>query len=249
MTRISEDMLRRRAEHNEGMVSTLEEVALHQQNIEKIEHLGKLCPHLKILYFQNNLIGKLENLHKLKELEYLNMAVNNVAKIQNLQRCESLVKLDLTINFVPKSGLLSIASLQHNVHLEELYLLGNPCTDWEGYREYVIAKLPNLKKLDGTAIKHSERIAALQVIDDLDAKLCAELRAEGIDPKEAARVEDDGEYDIDEEIAETGTMGEDGEMRRPWSAATRIIEHRETVRDCGRGWVYALANRRIGTSN
>lgn len=55
-----------RAEHNEGMVSTLEEVALHQQNIEKIELLGQLCPKLKILYLQNNLIGKIQNLHKLK---------------------------------------------------------------------------------------------------------------------------------------------------------------------------------------
>ncbi len=48
------------------MVSTLEEVALHQQNIEKIEVLGQLCPKLKILYLQNNLIGKIQNLHKLK---------------------------------------------------------------------------------------------------------------------------------------------------------------------------------------
>ncbi len=48
------------------MVSTLEEVALHQQNIEKIEFLGQLCPKLKILYLQNNLIGKIQNLHKLK---------------------------------------------------------------------------------------------------------------------------------------------------------------------------------------
>jgi hypothetical protein len=65
-TRITEWLIRRRAEHNEGMVSTLEELALHQQNIGKIELLGQLCPKLKILYLQNNLIGKLENLHKLK---------------------------------------------------------------------------------------------------------------------------------------------------------------------------------------
>lgn len=55
-----------RAEHNEGLVSTLEEVALHQQNIEKIEVLGQLCPNLKILYLQSNLISKIQNLHKLK---------------------------------------------------------------------------------------------------------------------------------------------------------------------------------------
>lgn len=48
------------------MLSTLEEVALHQQNIEAIELLGQLCPKLRILYLQNNLIGKIQNLHKLK---------------------------------------------------------------------------------------------------------------------------------------------------------------------------------------
>jgi hypothetical protein len=49
-----------RAEHNEYMLSTPEEVALHQQNIERIELLGHLCPKLKILYLQNNLIGKIK---------------------------------------------------------------------------------------------------------------------------------------------------------------------------------------------
>lgn len=178
-------MVRSRAEHNEGMLSNLEEVALHQQNIEKIEFLGHICPHLKILYLQNNLIGKIQNLHKLKvrplrgttwtekdssseptlhrdalhpqELEYLNLAVNNITKIQNLQRCESLQRLDLTVNFVDKAGLLTIDSLSHNVHLKELFLLGNPCTDWSGYRQYIIAKLPRLKKLVGLedACKHA----------------------------------------------------------------------------------------------
>jgi protein TilB len=101
-----------RAEHNEGLITTLEEVALHQQNIEKIELLGHLCRHLKILYLQNNLIGKIENLHRLKDLEYLNLAVNNITKVQNLQRCESLKKLDLTVNFIDKAGLLSLHSLK-----------------------------------------------------------------------------------------------------------------------------------------
>ena len=47
-------------------MSTLEEVALHQNSIEKIELLGQVCPHLKILYLQNNLISKIQNLNKLK---------------------------------------------------------------------------------------------------------------------------------------------------------------------------------------
>ena len=48
-----------------------------------------------------------------------------------------------------QAGLLSVASLVHNEHLEEVYLVGNPCADWHGYRQYVIAKLPQLKKLVG----------------------------------------------------------------------------------------------------
>lgn len=63
-------MCLQRAEHNEYMLSNLEEVALHQQNIEAIELIGQLCPKLRILYLQNNLIGKIQNLHKLKVSEH-----------------------------------------------------------------------------------------------------------------------------------------------------------------------------------
>lgn len=83
----------------------------------------------------------------LQDLEYLNLAINNITKVQNLQRCESLQRLDLTINFIPKAGLLSLCSLAANYNLRELFLVGNPCTDWPGYRQYVLAKLPQLTKL------------------------------------------------------------------------------------------------------
>eukprot|EP00873_Tetraselmis_striata_P023990 jgi/Tetstr1/444254/TSEL_032147.t1 len=226
MAPITERMIRSRAEHNEGMLTNLEEVALHQQDIEKIELLGILCRHLKIIYIQNNLIGKLQNLNKLKELEYLNAAVNNIVKIENLQRCESLKRLDLTVNFIPKAGLLSVHSLQANYALTELFLVGNPCSDWPGYRPFVIATLPQLKKLDGSEITPTERILANQEFGELQAKLRAELISEGVDPDEAAAVEDD--YDLDEDIEEVGTLNENGEMVRPWCRETRILEHRES---------------------
>ena len=145
------------------MISNLEELALHQQHIERIELLNKACRHLRILLLQSNLIHKIQNLHRMKELQYLNLALNNVSKIQNLQRCESLSKLDLTMNFVPKEGLLTVKTLQQNEHLQDLYLMGNPCADWPGYRAYIVAALPKLKKLDGKDIKPSERISAQQV--------------------------------------------------------------------------------------
>ena len=57
---------------------------------------------------------------------------------------------------------MSVESLCHNVHLKELYLTGNPCTEYQGYRDFVVATLPQLATLDGKEITKSERIAATQ---------------------------------------------------------------------------------------
>lgn len=64
--RITEQLLVRRAEHNNGSLTTLQEIALHQQGIERIELVNQLCRHLRILYLQNNLICRIEKLHRLK---------------------------------------------------------------------------------------------------------------------------------------------------------------------------------------
>ncbi|KAI4493926.1 hypothetical protein M0804_002102 [Polistes exclamans] len=161
MVRITMELLRKRSEHNEGEISTLEEISLHQENIDKIELINKVCRNLKILLLQYNIISKIENLNMLKRLEYLNLALNNIEIIENLQGLESLKKLDLTVNFI--GDLRSIKNLRYNENLEQLMLTGNPCTDYEGYREYVISTLPQLKELDMVEILRSERIKALQV--------------------------------------------------------------------------------------
>uniref|UniRef100_A0A3B3U958 Leucine-rich repeat-containing protein 6 n=1 Tax=Poecilia latipinna TaxID=48699 RepID=A0A3B3U958_9TELE len=165
MVKTCEELIRRRAEHNDCEILSLEEVSLHQQDIERIEHVDRWCRELRILYLQNNLIPRIENVGRLKKLEYLNLALNNIQVIENLEGCESLRKLDLTVNFV---GLLSsVESLQHNAHLRELFLVGNPCTEFQGYRQYVVAALPQLKWLDGTEISRSERIRASQGLEQV----------------------------------------------------------------------------------
>lgn len=135
-------------------------MSLHQEDIEKIEHLQNWCKKLEILYLQANVIGKIENLNKLKDLKYLNLAINNIEIIENLERCDSLEKLDLTLNFIGK--LESVKSLKNNINLKELLLTGNPCCEFQGYREYVIAVLPQLQTLDVQEITRSERIKAQQ---------------------------------------------------------------------------------------
>ncbi|KAJ3113698.1 Protein tilB [Phlyctochytrium bullatum] len=166
--KIDEQLIRRRAEHNDGELSTLKEVTLHQFDIEKIENLETYCRGLEILYLQNNLIGRIENLGKLKALRYLNLALNNIKLIENLEGCESLEKLDLTVNFIENP--LCIDNLANNIMLRELFLVGNPVTKVEGYREYAICTLPFLKALDGKEVEKSERLWAQQSFAKLKEK-------------------------------------------------------------------------------
>jgi len=127
-----------------------------------------------------------EHLHRLKQLEYLNLALNNITEVRrrsrpasqrvahrclcpqvtNLAGCEALSKLDLSANFIASpAGLLSIASLAANTALRELFLTGNPCCADQRYRPFVVASLPQLARLDGVDITPSERIAAQKVRD------------------------------------------------------------------------------------
>lgn len=155
MNRMTLKLIRKRAEHNEGIISTLEELTLHQEELVAIEPcLGTTCRKLKILYLQNNIISKIQHLHHLKDLEYLNMALNNVSKIEGLDKCEFLNKLDLTVNFVDVDELeASMDHLSEREHLKDLYMMGNPCeANWPGFKNYVIARLPQLQFLDGEAI-------------------------------------------------------------------------------------------------
>ncbi|XP_054241265.1 dynein axonemal assembly factor 11-like [Indicator indicator] len=172
---VTEDLIRRRAEHNNCEIFSLEEISLHQQEIEKLEHLDKWCRDLKILYLQNNLIPKIENVGKLKKLEYLNIALNNLERIENLEGCEELRKLDLTANFIGE--LSSIEALKYNIHLKELFLVGNPCTQFEGYRQFVVATLQQLKCLDSKEIERSERIQALQSYPEVQQKIREQEKA------------------------------------------------------------------------
>jgi len=42
----------------------------------------------------------MEGLSKLKDMQYLNMGLNNIQVIEGLDGCESLIKLDMTCNFI-----------------------------------------------------------------------------------------------------------------------------------------------------
>ncbi len=85
----------------------------------------------------------MENLARLKELEYLNLALNNISVIENIEGCEALDKLDMTLNFIDLEDLEeSMTNLGALPTVRTLYMAGNPCTSWEKMREYIIAIIP-----------------------------------------------------------------------------------------------------------
>ena len=252
MVLLNESLIRKRSEHNDGLLADLEEVALHQHEIERIECIGHLCKHLKVLLLQNNLVGRIENLHKLKELEYLNLALNNIQKIENLSSCESLKKLDLTMNFIDFDELdSSLANLEGNYNLEDLYLVGNPvASNWEPekYRLYVIDSIRSLKQLDGQLISTGERLEAKVAHDKLKAevqekaRMIAESKRLGTYESKApgaftpaSRLEmyrELGEQKAEKERKERGRMGVT--EKKPRSVPS-VLNARGEIRQCNEG--------------
>lgn len=249
MPRLTEALIRKRAEHNDGVLSDLEEVALHQQELERIESLEACCRHIKILLLQNNIIPKMEGLTKLKELEYLNLALNNISKVEGIEGCESLKKLDLTVNFVGVESLEeSIYNLKANIKLEDLYLTGNPCEDWPGFRAYVTAHLPQIKQLDGKLILPHERIQARQQLPKLQSGLeCAVQASLAKKAADAGKPVNEGAYTIESrnemyiELAAQKEEKDANERRRmgtepkPPRVVPGVYNARGEIRQCNEG--------------
>lgn len=221
MCKITQDLIRRKAEHHDGLLNDLNEISLHQLHIEKIEVLDRICPRLQILYLQNNLISKIENLKRMKDLKYINLALNNLTRIEGLQRCEKLDKLDMTVNFVDMDTFeRSIDNLKENKFLDELYLTGNPCTEFEGYRSYVIACLPTLRRLDGQDVTRSERIIAKQ--EYAEWKVIVRELGEAMQRKRGTEWQDEDSED---------EFNDKGEKLEKYTPQSRYEMYREMAQD------------------
>ena len=105
-------------------------------------------------------------------MEYLNLCVNSIRKIEGLKRCESLQKLDLTLNFIDVEDLQeSCEELEWCPDLRELHLTGNPCDKWEHYKDYVVGKVPQLKRLDGNLLERGYKLECKNKVAALEKEL------------------------------------------------------------------------------
>jgi len=239
MSRITEELIRRKAEHHDGILADLEEVSLHQLELEGgLEVLNALCRKLRILYLQNNVLPRISNLHHLKDLRYLNLALNNIRRIEGLSSCEFIHKLDLTVNFIDVDQLEASAEhLSGLLHMRELFLMGNPCMEWPGARPFLVAAVPQLAQIDGKEITRAERIAAAQAYKALRGELrgLAEAKARekghtlggGSAGAAGAGAASSDEEDEDEESAGAWTPEARVKLARELAASKASKESRE----------------------
>lgn len=154
--------------------------------------------------------------------------------------CEFLEKLDFTVNFI--GDLLSVESLHGNDHLQELYLTGNPCTEYRGYREFTVATLPSLRRLDGITITRSERIVASQQLETLRAQILKQQMVYAARRNEEKRMFEerermandstknpgfDGRWYTDPQAHVNGRKGEEEGTEEAYTPEYRMKNHRE----------------------
>lgn len=119
---------------NLGALEQLEILSIGRNNIKKFEHLDAIGDHLEQLWASYNSISSLSGLEKCSKLKVLYVGNNKINDLKEVQRLQNLPAL------------------------EEIVLYGNPIhqkiiEDGDlAWPTAIIKALPNLKKLDGTAI-------------------------------------------------------------------------------------------------
>jgi protein TilB len=78
----------------------------------------------------------------------------------------------MTVNFIDVTDLYdSVQCLAALPNLKEIYITGNPCENWVGCKDYIIAQALTLEAYNGEIITPSQRIKAQQILPSLKASL------------------------------------------------------------------------------
>jgi len=131
----------------------LRKLALQENQISKIENIGK-CTNLQQLWLFSNKITQIENLDTNIMLKDLNLADNQIKKITNISRLVNLASLDLSGN--PIINLPFIDEISELPSLEALFFAS------PHFEQCPIALLPNYRTYILTTINSS----AFMILDD-----------------------------------------------------------------------------------
>ena len=98
-------------------------------------------------------------------------SVNSISTLADIQHCQNLQELYIRKNCIP--DISEICYLRDLPRLKNLWLEENPCAegDSELYRQTVIRNIPQLQKLDNTAVTSEEMAEAMRRGLDLEHPL------------------------------------------------------------------------------
>lgn len=120
----------------------LTHIHLDRENIDEIDNLAEYLGDITHLYLQHNLITKIENLEFFQNLKFLVLSNNQIEIVENLQTLKSLKLLDLSYNQIK---VLDVKELPMGLCF--LNLVGNPCTEIAGWRDYELKIKSHLRRL------------------------------------------------------------------------------------------------------
>lgn len=148
----------------------------------------KQCQHLSL---STNMIDRMGSLAGMTKLKILSIGRNNIKKIEKLEDVASTLKqlwisynqissLDglscvenLTTLYMSNNAIKSFSDLHHLatlVNLKDVSFVGNPmyddCADKNEARLRILARLPQVTKIDGELVKPAEIEASKNFIDE-----------------------------------------------------------------------------------
>jgi len=162
------------------MVKLTEDMVVARTRVSDMNHVKKLnCWGAEL--------SDISVLRKLKNVEVLSLSVNNISTLADIQFCKNLQELYIRKNRIP--DISEICWLRDLPRLRNLWLEENPCAegDAEMYRQTVIRNIPQLQKLDNTAVTPEEMADAMRRGIELDHPL------DGGSDNQSARLQGQGQ--------------------------------------------------------
>lgn len=129
----------------------LKELMLHRNRITEVSGLEK-CPRLKKLWLFQNKITSLRGLSALSDLEVCWLQANKITSLSGLEHCRCVVDLGLAGN--PLSDFAELKRLEElpaltALSLSDIHFGQCALALTDGYREFVLCFLRQVKVLDG----------------------------------------------------------------------------------------------------
>ena len=131
------------------------ELILQRQKTDKLANI-------KNLNLWANDLDDISALKEMPQIETASLSMNKIRSLRDFASCKRLTELYLRKNMIAE--LNEIKYLAQCPQLKVLWLWDNPISQHPLYRQFVIKTLPNLIKLDNSAVTQEERSACAKLV-------------------------------------------------------------------------------------